>query len=307
MSYKDCAICATNLQTRTYLEVPDLDGHLTTLLQCQRCGLVYVDEPIRQNRAFAKARARSDLQSEWQAQFPDNLDVYGDQAWGTLYQNQQDAIQRPYTEVVRVLGSTLDSAATLVEIGAARGYLLAEIALHHPKLRLAGVEPSPTIAAHIRQLGIEVVNGVLEDGAFAPESVDAAVGFGSFIQVRDPRSALRHLNTVMKPGGKIMLDSPNNESLMRALFRLLWRVRALASRMDARLGRVLRLVYNPARFYFYTPNTYRQLLHEFGFRVIEVRTRQPRFLTYSKGGLSPILRTGTQMMALAEKATGREG
>jgi len=311
---KNCAICGTNKHAKEYLCIYDrrtqgLQSKSIAILRCSACGLVYVNEPVRANRAFEVDGSRGDLRSQWREQFPDELDVYGPEAWGTQHQDVRDVIQWQYQAVAELLGDKLGVlGVTLVEIGAARGYLLAEIAKHHPQAHLIGVEPSPVMAQLAQKTGAEIINGIVEDASLAPKSIDAVVAFGSFIQIRAPLSTLRYLNVAMKPGGHVWLDSPNDDSLFRALARFLYHNPRLVanSGLAATFERFIHHVYHPGRFFYYTSKTYMRLLDMAGFKVVGIKMRQARYLTYGEARLSIPVKSAAQVISFAERLFNRQ-
>lgn len=307
-SRKKCVICKTNEHAEEYLKVySERSQQLETILRCRHCGLVYVDEPLRMNRSFMPDNLEDEIQPQWEEQFPDALDIYSSGSWGAENQEIADVVQWQYQTVKGLLGEKLNTGPRLVEIGCARGYLLAELARHHPSARLIGVEPSPVMARSARKTGAEIVEGVVEDAGLEPNSVDAVFAFGSFIQIRDPLSALHYLNSAVKKGGYILLDSPNDDSLVRALTRFLYRRPAVLKGFGASsVERYVRLVYHPGRFYYYTPSTYTRLLGLAGFDVVRVRMRQPRYLTYGKAEMPRLMRLVGRTMSLAEQLTSKE-
>lgn len=286
---------------------PANDSVPELLLRCDTCGLVYVDEDVRVNRPFSAAGSASgeDLKSEWSRQFPDALDVQGEGAWGAAHQNAQDVASWQAEAVQAALGADLGRPGfTLVELGAARGNLLTELVRRYPSARIIGVEPSPVMAQFARASGAEIINGVIESASLAPGSVDAVVAFGCFIQIRDPRSALACLREIIRPGGMLLLDAPNNDSLMRLIARGLHRARRFG--VSSLADRILPRAYNPGRFYYYTPRTLGRLLTEEGFQVQKVRMRQPRYLHYGRARLSHAVRLTAAAVSGVERVLGRQ-
>ena len=306
-TWKSCAICNSTSRVKEYLCVQDGSSEETThILRCSECGLVYVNEPIRANVTF---RPAGDIEAAWSQQFPDRLDTYADDAWGQTYQDAADVVRWQYNSLRKLVGDNLNRPDfTLLEIGAARAYFLAEVFRRHPNTTLIAVEPSPVMAKLAEKSGARVVNGLVEDAALQPESLDAVVGFGSFIQVRDPLSTLNTLYGAMKPGGRILLDTPNDDSLFRMVIRVASRARSAVS--TAKLSKQLEFAksraYNPRRFFYYTKDTYRRLLAAAGFRTTNFYYRQPRYVAYGREKLPLMSNVLMRAVSAAEQLTGRQ-
>lgn len=302
---KPCAICEGSGDPVEYLRLRNpVDGHRGILLRCRGCGLVYVQEELRANRSFVPDHA-VDLEECWQQQFPDRVDVYGGDAWGKRLQNAEMTIEWQYDAVERLLGERIDRpGCTLIELGAARGALLARLARRHPGLQLVAIEPSPVMAAHAESSGARVINAVIEDAHIEPCSADALVSFGAFIQVRDPMSSLRCAHRVLKRGGRILLDSPNSRSLMRALGRQALRMRSVLrpAGLEPAVKAHLWRLYHPGRFYYYDKATYQMALRAAGFVPKGVRFRPARSLEFLQG--SSGVRRLARFLSRVERAYG---
>jgi SAM-dependent methyltransferase len=307
---KACAICKTAAHVEEILKVFDerTEQH-EKLLKCKKCQLVYVNEPIRQNISLDNSLDEAALRKEWTEKFPETIDAYASDAWGETYQNRQEIMQWQYEAVADLLGADIKTAPlTLVEMGTARGYLLAEIGKHHPQMKLIGVEPSPIMAKYAQATGARIVNGIVEDANFEKATLDAVVAFGCFIQVRDPLATLLTLNRAVKPGGKLLLDSPNGDSLFRTILRSLNHQRRLLKSIgvESVFESAYRLAFNPGRFYFYSPHTYTKLLDLAGFKVTKIKLRQPRSVKYGTATRSSYVGAMMQAVSLAERVTNRQ-
>ena len=315
---KPCAICASDaedpLQVSPHVKVHDRrTGTDATLLRCNRCGLIYVDEPLRSNHSYVSPEPSPQVSAtSWAAQFPDAVDVYAEDAsWGIANQQLSDVLEWQYRQVADLLGDDINESITIVEIGAARGFLLDELRRRHPQLRLIGVEPSPVMAAMGRARGLEMRPTVFDQAQFEPGSVDAIVAFRTFIQVRDPVATLRAMHKALGPSGRLLLDSPNGESMLRSVARALNGHRGLlrAIGLDEAFGSAFVDLFEPGRFYFYSPQTLPLLLEQQGFNVTETQMRTSRAVesgTWRQHGL-PGLAAGP-MLAIreVEERTGRQ-
>lgn len=308
--YKKCAITETNKDVVHLLNAySSASDKQVEILKCKKTGLVYVNEEKRKNESFAGATENL-TEEEWNKEFPDGLDVYANDAWGETYQNTKDVYTWQYNHVADFVGKQkLDEQGTAIaEIGSARGYLLKRLEENHPTVKAIGVEPSPVMGKIARSNGLDMRTGVFDDIAFEPGSLDAVVGFGCFIQVRDPLKTLQEFNRSLKMGGKVLLDSPNSDSLFRLILLFFSRRKGLAKTLgfSSFLEKGIDLAYNPDRFYFYSPKTYSLLLEKAGFEVVQIKKRQPRYVIYGKHQLGFFKGILVNTISFLEKLTGKQ-
>lgn len=74
---------------------------------------------------------------------------------------------------------------------------------------VVGVEPSPIAAEHARSRGIEIHEGTLSSFPASTEKFDAVLFRHSLEHVVFPRDELRRAATMLKPGGKLLVEVPN--------------------------------------------------------------------------------------------------
>jgi SAM-dependent methyltransferase len=114
----------------------------------------------------------------------------------------------------RVLALAAGSAApAALDVGCGNGRLLA--VLRAESWATAGVEPDPAACAVAAQKGLDVYPGVAED--LPPEvcgrRYDVIVMMHVLHQCLDPIRALREAGALLKPGGALVVEVPNNAAL----------------------------------------------------------------------------------------------
>jgi len=97
--------------------------------------------------------------------------------------------------------------------------------------------------------------GNLADQSFPDGHFDAVVSVEVFEHLTDPISELKDIQRVLRPGGLLLLQVPNDRTLS-----------ILLGRDDFRLNTP------PQHLNYFTPHTLRKLLQENGFRVLQLRT-----------------------------------
>ena len=87
-----------------------------------------------------------------------------------------------------------------------------------------GVEPDPAAARVAKEeCGLDVTCGTLEDAALPTHRFDAVTLNHVVEHLPDPVATLRECGRVLKPRGRLVITTPNVESLGRRWFRTAWR------------------------------------------------------------------------------------
>lgn len=167
---------------------------------------------------------------------------------------------------------------TVLDVGCGRGFLLKQLLLRDPGLTCYGLEISPVVAQHTRETGITVFEKNIEDGIPLPDaSVDVAV-MGEVIEhVFDPDTCIEELRRILRPGGALIVTTPNIASWLNRLL-VLFGVQPIFSETSVRkkYGHWLPLLGNgktnvQGHLKLFTLGALRELLEDLGLRVERVR------------------------------------
>ena len=117
-------------------------------------------------------------------------------------------------EIVRFGGST----GSLLDVGCFSGMFLRNA--RERGFEIAGIEPNEDAFMHVRSLlGCEVVNGSLASAHFLPNHFSVVSFLDVIEHVEDPMADLRAALRIMRPGGVLVLVTPNAHGLLQRVIK----------------------------------------------------------------------------------------
>ena len=200
-----CALCGGREGTRL-AGGPDFEYDTTrlelTLWRCP-CGGVYLDP-----RPAPEALARI---------YPPDYYAYDFAArLGPLVRRFKGFAERAKLDMYRPF---FGAGSRVLDVGCADGELLAGLGGTTTGLRLEGVELSASAAAQAERRGITVHRGRVEEVSLPAAAYDLVIMNQLIEHVRDPLAVLRALGRALRPGGHLVVETPNLDSLDARLFR----------------------------------------------------------------------------------------
>jgi 2-polyprenyl-3-methyl-5-hydroxy-6-metoxy-1,4-benzoquinol methylase len=108
----------------------------------------------------------------------------------------------------------------LLDIGCGSGLALQRMAELGWQVR--GVDFDPAAVEIAKKKGLDVSLGMLADQAFPPDSFDAVTMSHVIEHVHDPLSFLRDCRRILKPGGHLVMVTPNTKSWGHQRFGANW-------------------------------------------------------------------------------------
>ena len=109
----------------------------------------------------------------------------------------------------------------LLDVGAGAGLFL--VNARAAGWQVEGVEIAeygPVYARH--HFGLDLVHGTIHDASFPNEHFDVVMLQDTIEHVTNPRELLQEANRMLRPGGAVILSTPNLDSLGRRLFGTAW-------------------------------------------------------------------------------------
>ncbi len=232
-----CQLCGSDERDRKFEDGP------FTLFTCRGCGLVYVTPRLT-------GQALHDVYDEsyWRSKNPKQRG-YAD------YASESKLYLKTFQKRMALVSRWLPERARILDVGCAAGYFL-RIAREHGH-DVHGVELSAAIAVEAQKaLGEDRVHvGTLDDAVAAmdyrPRSFDMVTLWDVIEHLPEPQAVLDRIRELLKPGGRLLLETQN-----------------VASRWARLLGRRWHHYKHDEHLYHFDPQTIRRLLEERGFRVL---------------------------------------
>ncbi len=241
---KPCVVCASTRRARELAVTGEW-----TVLRCDGCGLRTLDpEPS-----------------------PEHLvEVFDD---GSIYEGAftlRDDIMARHDATLAGLERRVHPGR-LLDVGCGTGFFLE--AARTRGWDVAGIDPSPFAVEQVRALGIEAHKGLLHEVDLPEASFDAVALLQVVEHLLDPRDLLERCRRLLKPGGALLVATPNPASL---------------------LARTQRERFNywipPVHCVWYPPRTLKRLLADAGFESPRVSTWSARARS-QHDGLTALLST----------------
>jgi len=121
-----------------------------------------------------------------------------------------------------VMGLHAERRGRLVDVGCGNGRFLAR--MRDLGWEVLGVEPDPEAARVARErFGLTVIPSTLEEAKLPEASVDAVTMNHVIEHVPDPIGLLAECRRILRPGGTVVVVTPNLQSLGCRVFKADWR------------------------------------------------------------------------------------
>ena len=252
-----CAICGADDVDLCHTKASP-DGETFPIVRCRRCSLVYVS-PRRRPETLLDLYRRPAYFRTNQAMVSGYRDYLADHALHRIFfRRQLHRIER-YVRKGRIL-----------DVGCAAGFLLDEA--RRRGWQTEGVEPSAFASNYARdELRLSVFTGLLHDIRHPDGHFDAVVMDDVIEHVGDPEAELAEVRRILRPGGAVLVHTPNADSFSYRISGRHW----------VHLKPSEHLVY-------FSPRTLGALLARLGFETKESHTSgKPTNLRYIAGRVRP--------------------
>lgn len=153
----------------------------------------------------------------------------------------------------------------LLDVGCSSGaFLNTAVDLGFPA---EGIEPAPKAAMAAQAAGLNVRQGLLQEGEYVGGQFDAVTLFEVIEHLQQPLEVLQEVHRILRSGGILLIGTGNSAS---------WSMAAMGARWE-----YLSIAKHGGHVSFFSPNSIAFLAQRSGFSVMAVRTRRVCF--YEKG------------------------
>ncbi|HVF55398.1 MAG TPA: class I SAM-dependent methyltransferase [Pyrinomonadaceae bacterium] len=200
---------------------------------------------------------------------------YSGEADDYFKNHDSDVKEDIYLTLIRQGEALVGGKGRLLDIGAGRGEFLR--VAQREGWTTTGIEPSDSFAAYAeRYTGAEIRRQPVEECGFAPASFDLVNLGGVLEHLYNPDETIREIARVLRPGGALFVDVPNEMGLY-------FRVGNLYQKLRLRRWSVnLSPTFDPYHVFGFNAKSLRALLAKHELRVAELRF-------YSGGSVLPAL------------------
>ena len=200
-----CALCGGSDTRRVYTKWG------WGIERCRKCGLVYANP--RAPEAAILARYSKDY--FWNEYLP-----AAGAPGGTV---DLEWLDRRHAPMLELIARHAGTGRRLLEVGTGAGLFLK--AASRAGWEASGLELSAEGAAFARErLGLDVREERAEQMSFSPGTFDAAVMFDVIEHLFDPQAVLAATRRALKPGGILVVSTPNFAALSRFVLGIDWAV-----------------------------------------------------------------------------------
>lgn len=218
------------------------------LVRCRRCGLFYIspresDFTLRDFAGGVRTNTYHSLLAK--------VGAARLAAFEEVSVDDENIRKRAFRQRLVAIRGFTAAGRHLLDVGCERGYFL-ELASRD--FSVSGVEADVNTSAYARSRGLDVFTGTLHEAHYPGESFDVVTAFHFLEHVDQPLAELREMFRVLRPGGLLVVETPNIRTIWFHLLRSRWR----------------QFIWD--HYYFFDPQTISLLLREAGFTKPVIRT-----------------------------------
>lgn len=189
------------------------------VVRCKRCGFVYVN-PIETSKALIQeGPVLGDYSAHLlQSSNPDDIEGSWEQPIIEEYLRELVAKETNARAALGHINALVKNPGTLLDIGCFCGVFLSVAS--QAGWDCYGIEPLVMPAVYARShFGLRVVTDTLRDDTYPPEFFDVVTAFQVFEHIVHPEREIEKIRRILKPGGLLVVEVPNIDTMMVRLLR----------------------------------------------------------------------------------------
>lgn len=176
------------------------------------------------------------------------------------YLKNRQAHLRYFRKKLAQIEKRIKKKGRILDIGCALGFFLQEA--EKREWQPMGVDVSDFVLEYCRKQGLEVKKGIIKEAKLPASLFEAVVSLQTIEHEANPLEHVKEIHRILKPGGLVVITTPNHDSWTRKLMGSKW----FGYRHQEHL-------------FFLTKEVLRKILSMAGFREIEIRRDGPRIFT----------------------------
>jgi len=244
-----CSVCQHSNHVERIYRLDEFN-----IMRCSACRLVFLDAP-------KEMEVLKELYDEDYFQTRENYFFNN-----PINKPQADASNgniEEFDQTLQELEKFVPQNSRLLDVGCGVGVFLC---LARDKgWRVQGVDISPFAADYAKErFDLSVTPGTLSEARFETNRFDVVTMWDLIEHVADPIQELIEVKRILTPKGYLLVNTPNEAGLLKALARLFYK---------ASLGSVrfpVKKLYHIYHLYYFTPATLSMILEKAGFRIVKM-------------------------------------
>ncbi|MBI5233912.1 MAG: class I SAM-dependent methyltransferase [Deltaproteobacteria bacterium] len=275
----DCLLCASNSHERLF------SGSFGSVFKCADCGLVYL-----------KGIGQEGLKDIYSSGYFLDREEYFFKDGVVDTGGRESAHVKDFREGLEWLSLYVRPPGRLLDVGCATGSFIS--IAKEKGWTVSGAEISDYAASVARQrTGIEVHDGLLKDSPWPGVFFDAVTMWDVVEHLNDPLGELRNIRRLLKDNGFLLLNTPNEASLMRRI------ARALYSLSRGIIKSPIERLYHNFHLYYFDDKTAAMLLEKAGFSIVSSRKK---VIPITRGRGSMFVKFIVRILSIFERLSGSE-
>jgi len=168
------------------------------------------------------------------------------------YDRDKEPMKKTFIKYLGLIEKYNRHKDALLDVGAATGFFMDLVRKRGWKTK--GIEISEYAVKEARKKGLDVIPGILENASFRNDSFDAITMWDVLEHLSDPLKIMKIVNSILKKGGILAINTPDSASLWARL-----------------LGRCWYLLIPPEHIFLFSKKALHILLENNGFEILEIR------------------------------------